>query len=450
MKNYSKKLYDADGNNLLANRYEYYFKKFETYFCVFTLIFYSGGISVLLGRDFEWINTLTRALYYVVPVLTIFLLAVSWRSVITLIVKERFLWLLIAFMLVSVLWSAMPKTTISHSYGLIRVTLFSIYLAARFSIKEQVRVLGISFGITVVLCLLFGILMPEYGIMGLSSTFTTPEDKGHVGAWQGIFTHKNILGRFMVLSIIIFLSYRSSSSSYWLRWLGIGTSVLLIILSTSKTSLLILLTVFILFPILGTLRWEYSWKIPFISSIILLLGSISTFVVENLEVFLSALGRDATLSGRTKIWGEVIWAISKHPWLGYGYEGFWRKGTNADYVWNALKFKVTHSHNGFLELWLQLGIVGLSLYIIAFLMACYKAVVFLHKNNNSEGIYPLMLLIFIFLANITESSLLGANTYLILFMSVTLTLNNNEQYMLADLRNTNYLKINNFMGESKN
>jgi exopolysaccharide production protein ExoQ len=449
MRNYSNNSYNTDENNPSANRYEYYFKKLEIYFCVFTLIFYSGGISVLLGRDFEWINTLTRVLYYVVPMLTIFLLAISWRSVITLVMKEKFLWFLIAFMILSVLWSAMPKTTISHSYGLVRITLFSIYLAARFSIKEQVRVLGISFGITVVLCLLFGILLPEYGIMGLSSTFTTPEDKGHVGAWQGIFTHKNILGRFMVLGIIVFLSYRSSSNLYWLRWLGIGTSVLLIILSTSKTSLLILLTMFTLLPILGTFRWKYSWKIPFISSIVLLIGSISTFVVENLEVLLNALGRDATLSGRTKIWGEVIWAISKHPWLGYGYESFWRKGTNADYVWNTLKFKVTHSHNGFLELWLQLGIIGLSLYVIAFLMASYKAVVFLHKNNNSEAIYPLMLLIFIFLANITESSLLGANTYLILFISVTLTLNNSEQYKLADLRNTNYKKMHRSMSEFK-
>jgi exopolysaccharide production protein ExoQ len=449
MGNYLNNSYNTNENNLSVNRHEYYFKKLETFFCVFTLIFYSGGVSVLLGRDFEWINTLTRVLYYVIPMLTIFLLSISWRSVITLVVKEKFLWFLIAFMIMSVLWSAMPKTTISHSYGLVRVTLFSIYLAARFSIKEQVRILGISFGITVVLCLLFGILMPEYGIMGLSSTFTTPEDKGHVGAWQGIFTHKNILGRFMVLSIIIFLSYRSSSKLYWLRWLGIGTSVLLIVLSTSKTSLLILLTMFTLLPILGTLRWKYSWKIPFITSIILLLGTISTFVMENSEVILSALGRDATLSGRTKIWGEVIWAISKHPWIGYGYEGFWRKGTNADYVWNALKFKVTHSHNGFLELWLQLGIIGLSLYIIAFLIACYKAVVFLHKNNSSEGIYPLMLLIFIFLANITESSLLGANTYLILFISVTLTLNNNKQYKLADLRNTNYMKTSNSMSEFK-
>jgi exopolysaccharide production protein ExoQ len=433
----------------LVKIYDLFFEKVEIVFSIFSLIFYSEAVFVLLSRYYNWIGSLTRVLYYLIPALTVCLLFIHWRLVIALVVKEKFLWLLIGLTLLSLLWSALPKETAAHNFHLVRVTLFGIYFASRFTLKEQVRLLAIFVSVTTFLSLLFGLLLPEYGIMGMSEAFSSPQDKAHIGAWQGVFTHKNALGRYMDLSsIILMLSMNSDYKFYWLRWIGLGSSVLLILLSTSKTALVILFTLIMLIPLLKSLRWNYSWKIPLLTSLILFIGSATTLLIDNLDNILSALGRDATLSGRSDIWREVLWAINQRPWLGYGYEGFWHDGSGVEVIWNELKFQVSHAHNGVLDVLLQIGLVGTFLFVLTYFTACRKAIALLRKTESLEGLYPLVFLIFTILVNITESSLLEANSYLIMYITITLSLNKKDEYKSSQSKRSSYKRLEDFVAST--
>jgi exopolysaccharide production protein ExoQ len=74
---------------------------------------------------------------------------------------------------------------------------------------------------------------------------------------------------------------------------------------------------------------------------------------------LRAMGRDPTLTDRTAIWGLVIGLID-NPILGTGFESFWL-GQRLVEVWKFYSWGPTQAHNGYLEIYLQLGWIGVLL-----------------------------------------------------------------------------------------
>ena len=81
-----------------------------------------------------------------------------------------------------------------------------------------------------------------------------------------------------------------------------------------------------------------------------------------------------------------------------------------------------HAHNGILELWLELGIVGTGLYLAVFVYYVAKAVNFLRQSSNPAAAWPLIFLVFLFLASLTESEFLGGSSVtFILYVAVAAT-----------------------------
>ncbi len=74
---------------------------------------------------------------------------------------------------------------------------------------------------------------------------------------------------------------------------------------------------------------------------------------------LQSLGRNSTLTGRTQIWAAVL-AQRINPVLGTGFESFWM-GNRLQSVWSLSQVGIEEAHNGYLELYLNLGWVGLTL-----------------------------------------------------------------------------------------
>ena len=73
------------------------------------------------------------------------------------------------------------------------------------------------------------------------------------------------------------------------------------------------------------------------------------------------LGRNLTLTGRTELWDAVL-KLQKDPILGAGFESFWL-GKRLDTLWNVFFWHPLQAHNGYIEVYLNLGWVGILLLI---------------------------------------------------------------------------------------
>jgi O-antigen ligase len=112
------------------------------------------------------------------------------------------------------------------------------------------------------------------------------------------------------------------------------------------------------------------------------------------ELFLLGRSEESeSLSGRAFIWPEVIQYASERFWFGYGYEAFWTPARIED-ISDELGWGLREAHNGYLEMWLWLGVVGVVLMLLATLAAVVASVRGLRITNDSSYLLPLGLLVF--------------------------------------------------------
>jgi O-antigen ligase len=76
---------------------------------------------------------------------------------------------------------------------------------------------------------------------------------------------------------------------------------------------------------------------------------------------LDLLGKDPTMTGRTEMWPELL-EFDINPVLGAGFESFWT-GNRPETLWERHSWKPNEAHNGYLETYLNLGLIGLSILI---------------------------------------------------------------------------------------
>jgi hypothetical protein len=126
------------------------------------------------------------------------------------------------------------------------------------------------------------------------------------------------------------------------------------------------------------------------------------FGVDIIEVVAVAVGRNPDLTGRTHIW-EVVLGLGTNPLIGTGYESFWL-GERLYSVWEQAG-PINEAHNGFLEVYLTLGLIGLGLHCV-FLISRYWAIA---RNFSVLGMGSLSLALWTVLVfyNVTESALRG-------------------------------------------
>ena len=382
----------------------------EKAFTVLSLIHYSGGplVVILSGGASEGDDSdssadfaLIQLIFLVIYLITFCLLVLRWKQVIKVITKDKFIWLLVGLAVFSFFWSDAPDLTRSRIIALVGTILFSLYLASRYTLKQQLQLLGWTFGIAIVASFLFAVGLPKYGRMS----------GVHFSTWRGIYNHKNVLGKVMAPSSIVFLLLAlKAEKRRWLFWGGLGLSVWLIIASKSSSPLINVFILIVELFFFRILRWQYGLMIPTLMGISTISTIIYSLVATNAEAIAALFGKDLTLTGRTNFWPFILDKIWKSPWLGYGFGAFWRglDGQSAD-IWYASGWKPPNSHNGYLDLLLELGLIGLSIYMIEFVTSFQKGLAYIRSVKTSDGFWPAMFLTYIVLANLTESTLLIQN-----------------------------------------
>lgn len=97
-------------------------------------------------------------------------------------------------------------------------------------------------------------------------------------------------------------------------------------------------------------------------------GACALLLSGRLDITTGAavLGREGTLTGRTAIWDGVWQLIQRRPINGFGFGGVWGPGNSlSQFVSRIAGFTAPHAHSAYLDLTVQTGVVGLSLYLLA-------------------------------------------------------------------------------------
>ena len=113
-----------------------------------------------------------------------------------------------------------------------------------------------------------------------------------------------------------------------------------------------------------------------------------------------SLGRDATLTGRTAIWKAVI-SLVENPVGGTGFESFWL-GDRLRKVWDMTDKGIQEAHNGYLEVYLNLGWLGISL-LALLLVTGYRNVIALFRYNPEAGSIRVAFFATAIIYNLTEA-----------------------------------------------
>jgi exopolysaccharide production protein ExoQ len=295
-------------------------------------------------------------------------------------------------------------------YVLIACSAIAGYIGITYSLNNIIRRLYWFLVVIITFSYILAVLFPAMG---------TQIGYPYYGAWRGLFSHKNSLGAFISLGTSIFMVIvlskenkpiiRLSSMCLFLSAAG------LLFLSRSAAGILI-------FVILNSglllgfawVKWnKYLRTIHYFVVGILFTGAI-ILALSHLNFIFGLLNRNTTLTGRLPLWYFLITSgISNHPFIGNGFGATWvneqfRMATQAAIGWD---FAPITAHNGLLDIFLCLGLVGVVLLISVVLVGLYRVTKYALKEQTFISLFPLLMIGFVILTNISETFLLELESF---------------------------------------
>jgi len=145
----------------------------------------------------------------------------------------------------------------------------------------------------------------------------------------------------------------------------------------------------------------------------LFLFIILQYSLDLVAIIIQNLERDVTLTGRTDLWKELF-AMGTNPLIGTGYDSFWL-GHRMVQLWERWGWHPTEAHNGYIETYLELGLIGVFL-LVGLIIVAYRKIKRELISDFEFGRFQLMFLILSLLYNYTESSFKGLQLMWFIFL----------------------------------
>lgn len=352
-----------------------------------------------------------RAIFLVLILAAVFVLVrrrLQWSE---LLMNNWGIWLFFIFGVISIGWSDYPDVSFKRWIK----TLGTVCMALVILTEERpYDAIGIVFRrlafILVPLSILFIKYYPEMGRayhMGQPMFTGVSFQKNGLGelcmifgiyfCWALFFGHregKESDSRPHFLISILFLTMIA-----WLTYMA-GSATALACLSAAIGLLLV--------GRLPVMTMEPPRILWFCVACIVLYG-ITELVFDVKGTLIAMLGRKPDFTSRVPMWEGLI-AMNEHPFSGYGWESFWlgERLTRAVERWG-----MRNAHNGYLELYLNLGLMGLLL-LLMWIFCGLKNVLRHLTIDYPPALLRLSFILVVVLFSWTEISFFGLSNMLIL------------------------------------
>ena len=377
-------------------------------FCLLVSLEFPGNYGLIYGEK------LGKLMEYGAFGLELILLATcnadSWQSIELLRVDKRYtiLYFFVLFLFAeSMMVSSAKSEQAITCLRLVVTLLFMIWLQEHYSVEQILEMTCIAQGIFVMATLFFMLRHPGMAYES-GSSFTH--------AFKGLYATKNScatelgFGIIMTVQLLWIEQRRRKLAPRWFILLFVQFILLLMCKATGP-----LITVFIaLIPMLIR-RVRLPLGLIYITVNIVFLFSMLA-LMPLFEGMLTAMGKDATLTGRIPLWRQIIEVMTTHRTLtGYGYAMFWRDRSARALIQSAFNMRTnpfmasitTGSHNVLMEMWVNSGLLGIAAYFIALLYSFQRT----YELEEERYVLCATLVFFLMMNGLTERCIAGNYTY---------------------------------------
>ncbi len=297
-----------------------------------------------------------------------------------------------AFAICSSLWSITPSISAYSGLLLFLNILVGFVLAERLGI-ERFIILIFGFAFTV-----------QLASMGLA-IIHHPSAFNEVGEVKGLYLHKNALSMHACLLYLTSIVLLAAGWRRWLSALGIVLALSSLALSRSGTGMLMVALISGVFGIC-LLSARGRQVPPLIAGVLLavfcaVIAAVSLYNFDIVGSVLNSLGKDSTLTGRTVLWDEAIRLFEERPWFGLGYNSYWNSPECATLSINVGGW-LGSFHNIYLDRLVDVGAVGLGLFLIALANVIRTSWMKFQKEKTAISAWPFVYVCFISALGMSE------------------------------------------------
>lgn len=307
------------------------------------------------------------------------------------------LWLLVGYAGASMLWSQIPFKVFINTGHYAGETL--VALAAVYAVRDDLRRLSLM-------------LVGTLGIVVLLSLFAVPlhwpnSIDVETGRWGGTAGNANILGLMSAILLGAATSVFLTRGAWLIRLgsAGLALAAMLTLRGSGSATSLIFASVLTA----GTVWLQFARKasstgLParVVSGAFMLCLAVAfavSFLPETFQArtWLTVLGKSETLTGRTEVWAFGWHMFLQRPLFGYSFD-------SLASVLGGFHRGVGHLHNGYLDLLVRGGLVGIAIYLLTLLRAMYRLLQV--TARTPEAAFWFMLLVADLAYELAEASLM--------------------------------------------
>lgn len=335
-------------------------------------------------------NPIDRFVYGALVVLGIIVLVQRRKQVLKLLRENLPIILFFAYCLVSLLWSDYPDVAFKRwTKAIGDLVMVLIVLSDRQPIAAVKRFLARAGFVLIPLSVLFIKYYPDLG-------------RGY-GRWDykafytGVTTNKNTLGviclGFGLASLWRLLTvYRERKQGLRIRHVAAHAMILAMVLwlfwiANSMSSLSCFAIGSVLLIAANIRAVVRRPAVVHVLITVLVLCSVATlFFGVGSDFVKDTMARDtSTLTDRTNIWNLAL-SVSSSRLVGTGFESFWL-GPRLEAMWRGFSWQPTEAHNGYLEVFLNLGWIGVGLLAVVIVNGYRKVIISLRNRSPVSSLW---------------------------------------------------------------
>jgi exopolysaccharide production protein ExoQ len=354
--------------------------------------------------------------------------ALSWHNL------PKSLLAFLGLAILSIAWSAYRFESLLGVLIMLATTTVAVSIAFALTFDEFVRTLATSLKYLLLGSVLFELFVslfirqpvyiwwvdaPEEGEKPLKLLMMSRDLLFEGGAIQGLFGSSTLLGFTALLGLIVFgVQLFGKTISQPRGWFWVSLSVALIALTRSATVTVALIAVIVALGFaLWARRLESRNRTPlYVTATALILAGVGLVVFARDWLF-SLLGKSSDLTGRLETWQKVNELAEQRSAFGWGYISYWAPWVEP---FKSLDTKngiqVMHAHNAWLDVWLQLGVIGLILFALIVFSTFWRTWFFAVDRPRrfvnetlpftTQTLVPFLILVALIVQSLTESRLL--------------------------------------------